>query len=957
MGFDFRVLGPLGVARDGVVVSVGPVKQRVVLGSLLVRANQTVSVEVLAGWVWGGRPPVNVRATLQGYVMRLRRTLGDGAGGGGVSPIETRPEGYRLRVDDGGLDLYRFESLVGRARAAEREGDVGAALGLWRGALGEWRGEPLVDVPSEVLHREVVPGLVERRLLALEARIDADLRLGHSVDVAAELAELTGRHPLRERFWVQRMLALYRCDRTAEALECYRELRGRLGSELGIDPGDRVQELHVKILRADPQLRTAGPAVQAPEPSGASGDDTVTHGGPAGGDAPRSAPHQLPAAIGPLRGREDEITELDRRFGTRPTDDTAPALVGIVGAGGIGKTALALHWAHRHGDRFPDGRLYLNLRGYGPDAALEPGKALEMLLRTLRASSGWIPADLEERAALYRSAIGDRRMLIILDNARDSEQVRPLLPGSTCAVIVTSRNQLRGLTVHDGAHQIALRRIEPDATADLLADATARPAATFDAGEARRLTELCAGLPLAVRIVAERIARTGEELSAALAQLSRATSRLDELDSGDADVTDVRAVLSWSYRTLDAAAARAFRLLGMQPGPDIGLPAAAALLGEPQPAARRTLDRLIAVHLLERHQSDRYRMHDLLRIYAAERAGDADAAAVGDLLDWYLQTSAEAYTSVNPANARARIGLPGDRVNPLTFGGMKAGLDWFETEHQCLIAAADYASAHGYDEHTWKIVWSMTDFFIRGKPFGQWCAAATAGLAAARRTGSLTGQGEMLDHFGWIYADLRRWDEALDALHERLELSRTADSAEDEATAFGNIGWVLNRYGKYEQAVEYFTKAIEIFDRLGHELNAVPSVINLGYAYVQLARYREAFEHLERAMEIITRHGERRNLSFVLRNIGAAHAGMGEHETALDYFRQALAVNRYFSSRRLEASVLVSIGDSLTVLDRTTEARDHWTQALDIFTDLGAPEATEVRARLTASDHPAPRGD
>ncbi|MFS8101556.1 winged helix-turn-helix domain-containing protein [Lentzea alba] len=573
---EYRVLGPLEVLLDGVPVAVPAGRCHVLLAVLLLRPNQFISADDLIDRVWEGEPPSAARAhkTLQMVVRRLRVALGE------ADCVRTRPGGYQAAVDPDQLDLLRFRALVG-------SGDFGAASALWRGSV-------LGNVPSERLHREDVPQLVNERLTVLERRIDADLDRGLAGELVAELRSLCAEHPLREPFWRHLMLALYRSAQQAEALAAYQDVREKLADELGIDPGPELQELHQQILRAE-----------------------VSPGR-------RQVPRQLPAGVRNFVGRDPELALLAK-----------PSAVTVVhGVGGVGKTALVLRWAREVREEFPDGDLYVNLRGFDPEAQpIDPAVAAEMLLVGLGVED--VPLGAEARFALLRTTLVDRRLLLVLDNAASPRQVLPLLPGSAgVRVVITSRNQLRALVSQHDAATIGLQQLDFDAARSLLAAVLGEQRLDAEPEPAREIVECCAGLPLALRVFAERVSRFPDtSLREFVDELGAA--RLDALS--DFEDVDVRAVFSWSYRALDDESARMFRLLSVHPGPDFDVSAAAALAGVSVAQARRLLERLVADHLVQSRSPGRYDFHDLLRAYAVELCGDDEAAALR-LTEWYVHT-------------------------------------------------------------------------------------------------------------------------------------------------------------------------------------------------------------------------------------------------------------------------------------------------------------------------------
>jgi DNA-binding SARP family transcriptional activator len=608
---EFFLLGPLLVctaARAEIQVPAG--KQRVLLAVLLLHPNRVVSVDVLVEALWGGEPPPSATAAMRNYVKRLRTTLNDAD----HDLIRTVPGGYAIRVAQGGLDVTRFEELERAGREAAAAGDWDSAADLLRTALSLWRGEPFEGVRSEWLAVRELPRLAELRLRALETLIDLDLRLGRHDEAVTELLRLTKVHPLRERLYHLLMLALCQEGRHAEAVTVYQSARRALIAELGTEPGPDLRGLHRRILTADPTLagsgpRRAAPAVAVPE---------ARRGPP--------PPRQLPAVARHFSGRFAELTAL-RLALSKPADAGRLAAIAVTGTAGVGKTALALRWAHEVAPLFPEGQLYVDLRGYDTGTALGPAEALAGFLRSLGVPESGIPADQTERAACFRSRLAGQRVLVVLDNARSAEHVRPLLPATpACAAIVTSRDSLAGLVVRDGAQRVDLDLL-PLTDAEHLLRSLIGGRAEADPAATRKLAMQCARLPLALCTAAELAAtRPSAPLAWLVRQLGHRHQRLDLLSSGGDPRTAVRAVFSWSYQHLDHDSARAFRLLGLYPGTGIEPYAGAALMGTTVADARRLLMALARAHLIKPADPVQYAMHGLLRIYAAELAVTCDRA-------------------------------------------------------------------------------------------------------------------------------------------------------------------------------------------------------------------------------------------------------------------------------------------------------------------------------------------
>jgi DNA-binding SARP family transcriptional activator len=602
---EFRILGPLEVWEHGRVVALGGPKQRALLATLLLHANHVVSADRLIDELWGDQPPATADNLLQGYVSQLRRRLPTRQDGRTPRQmLVTRSPGYVLRIERSLLDVHRFEQLVEMARLAMAEGAPERAADALRKALALWRGPALGDVAVEGVCRSEVTQLEERRITALEERIEADLRLGRHVDLTGELQALVVENPLRERLRAQLMFALYRSGRQAEALGVYRDARRVLTEELGLEPGPALQRLEHGILAADPALELPPPAL-------------VADGPPVAADGP---PCHLPPDVADFTGREHLLAGLRRLLWREPGQRATAVLVAAVsGKAGVGKSAVAIRVAQQLRPRYPDGQLYVNLRGTEAHA-LAPADVLASFLRALGVDEAAVPDGLEERVRRYRARLADRRVLVVLDNAAGEAQVRPLLPPSAgCAALVTSRARLAGL---EAAHQVALEVMQPGEAVELLARVAGAERVAAEPAAARTIARLCGDLPLAVRIAGAKLAARPHWRLAHLAErLGDERRRLDELCAGD---LEVRASFAASHQGQDTAMRRAFRLLGLLETPSFAAPAAATMLDVTVSEAEDLLERLVEAHLLEVGGQDAggrtsYRFHDLLRIFARER--------------------------------------------------------------------------------------------------------------------------------------------------------------------------------------------------------------------------------------------------------------------------------------------------------------------------------------------------
>jgi DNA-binding SARP family transcriptional activator len=630
-GVQFGLLGPLTVVKDAQLTPITAPKQRVVLAALLLKDGHTVGLDELADAVWGQEHPRSAELTLRNYIRRLRSVLDDDDG----LRIRTRHRGYQICVAPGELDVTTFESLQRSARTAARIGAWEEAAALLREALSLWQDQPLSDVPSELLSRREAPRLAEMHAQATESRIAADLHLGLHDEVLVELRQLATANPLRERPHIMLMLALYRQGRQADALATYQDYRQTIIDELAVEPGPDIRDLHRRVLAGDPDLTS--PAARPPvDAAGGVGVD-----GSGDGRMLPPVPAQIPATVRHFTAREPELDALTGRARqaaamSAVSERGGTAVISaICGSPGVGKTALAIHFAHQVAGLFPDGELYVNLRGFGPgNSPLDPADAVFGFLETLAVPQERIPASPQAQAGLYRSRLAGKRMLILLDNARDAAQVRPLLPASPgCMVIITSRSAMMGL-VPDGADLLTLDVLAERAAVELLSRLVGPARAAAEHTSVAELAKLCAQLPQALSIAAARAAAPRAGLPTApltwlVAELREARHRLDVLDTGDPGTT-LRTAFSWSYQSLSVDAARMFRLLSEHPGPDITAPAAARLAGVQVPQAHRALGELTGAHLLTELIPGRFGFHDLLRAYSAEQAvADRPGSLVG----------------------------------------------------------------------------------------------------------------------------------------------------------------------------------------------------------------------------------------------------------------------------------------------------------------------------------------
>jgi DNA-binding SARP family transcriptional activator/uncharacterized protein HemY len=919
-GMEFGLLGPLAVRCGGADVPVPKGKQRALLSVLLLNAGHVVPVSVLAEALWGPEPPPSAEASIRNYVKRLRQVLGDA----GRERICTRPSGYLIRVADDELDVLKFEALLEAARASAREGGWAEAAGQAGAALALWRGEPLVDAESDALALREVPRLAELRVQTMEARLEADLRLGRHAEVIAEMERLTVDYPLREHLYCLLMLALYRCGRQAEALAVYQRARDVLVGELGTDPGPGLRDLHQRILSADPALASTGPAR------------------PGRTEPQRVTPRELPPAVPGFTGRSAELRALTRLLDQSGQHvPEAVVILAIGGTAGVGKTALAVHWGHQVADRFPDGQLYVNLRGYDPGQPVPAADALAGFLCSLGVPGQDIPPEAEQRAARYRSLLAGKQVLVVLDNAGSADQVRPLLPGTpACTVVVTSRDALAGLVARDGAARLDLDLLPLEEAVALLRPligvrAAAEPAA------AAELAGQCCRLPLALRVAAELAAsRPAAPLAGLTAELADLRTRLDLLDAGGDQRTEVRAVFSWSYRHLDADAARTFRLLGLHPGPDLEPYAAAALTAATVPRARRALDTLARAHLIQPAAPGRYGMHDLLRGYARELAATVDGekeqhAALTRLFGHYLHTAATAMDTLFPAdrNRHPRIPCPATPVPPLADPAVAR--EWLDGERAALAAAAGHTAAHDWPGHATRLATTLSRYLRNGCHFPEARIIFGHALGAARRTGDRAAQATALNQIGefdWLQS---RFQQASDHQRQALALFRAAGDRAGEAHALGGIGRAESRLGRYEQAARHQQEAVAIFRDLGDRFGEARALSNLGAARRLQGRYQEAAGYYRQTLDLSRAIGDRQVEAGALVRLGVVDLWLGRYQHAARYLKQALALLQETGSAVDEPGVLIRLGEVYLKLGHYEQAAGTLEQALGASRKIG----------------------
>ncbi|MFS8099106.1 tetratricopeptide repeat protein [Lentzea alba] len=872
----FGVLGPLQVERDGQPVQLNAPKLRVLLAALLLRANSPVPVVTLADWLWGEDPSPAAHKSTSMYVLRLRRMLGDDV------VIETRPNSYLLRLQPDQLDLLKFQKLASDAR----EGAAEDERRLLAEALACWRGPALTDVPSEPLQRDEVPLLEEERLRVQERYFEVSLELGRHRDVLGELVRLTEHHPWQESFWALLLVALDGTGRRAEALETYRKLHRRFVEELGVEPGARLQRAHQAILNdgTEPVPATKAPVVV----------------------------WQVPGDVQRFVGRTAVIDDLTRMVGAHRN-------VVISGPPGVGKTTLAIHVAHRWAEQFPDGQLYVNLQGFAADPPLSPAAALSRFVRALGQPRDHVPDDVEEQAALLRSMLTGRRMLLVLDNAVNADQVRPLLPGQgDCRVLITSRTDLRGLAVTPGAGHLPLTVLSGAESRAVLTDMVGTTRADAEPDAIGELANACAHLPLALRIAGANLAADPHRGVAAYTR-ELARGRLNELAIDGDERSAVRAAFDQSYLRLSEQDQTLFGLLGLAPGPDISTAAAAALVGAAERDTKRALERITVANLLHRTEPGRYAFHDLIREYAASRAATNDDA-VTRLIDFYV-----AHADPN-------------------------ALSWLDEERNNLLAAMTWAATRpAARHHAWRLL-SVLHGYLRARGHAREAVAAcTQALDAATEAGDHKACMALLDLLGHLHHNLGDFDQAVGHHEQMLATARDLRDLDAEAEALRNVGSHLKQQGRPQDALRQYRMSLTVSRQAGNTEAEIMALNFIGVATAFAGEPADAVEWHEQSRDLAELSGNREAAHRALNGLGIAHWALGNLDESLDIHHQVLAYCRDAGQKFGELSSLACLAESHLDAGRREQARSFADDALTLALRMGDRRVEANLIRIIAT--------
>ncbi|MFF0154436.1 BTAD domain-containing putative transcriptional regulator [Micromonospora sp. NPDC005203] len=914
-GVRIRLLGPVEVVVADSPQAVNGKRRKAILATLALHVGRVVSVDRLIDVVWGEQLPATVANTLQRHVSYLRGVLGE------PGSIVARPPGYLLNTGPESTDVQAAERLLELAR---RSSDRNEQVKHLTAAVALWRGPPLADVGGSAWLEEQAEHLARLRLEAERALAEARLSVGEHARLVPGLERLVRQHPFDEHLHAQLMLALYRDGRQGEAVTTYRRLRDTLRENLGIDPSPRLRDLECAILRQDSAI--AAPAAPAP--------------------AAASVAAQLPPPVPTFIGREAELAALDAVV------DRGGAVV-VSGTAGVGKTALAVHWAHRAADRFPDGQLYVNLRGFDPGATpTEPARALHGFLEALGVPAARMPSDPDLMVSLYRTTVAGRRLLVVLDNACDAAQVRPLLPGSPdCLTIVTSRDRLNPLVVTESAHPLLLDLLSPGEARDMLVRRLGERQVAAEPAAAEHIVDRCARLPIALAIVAAR-AVTNRHFS--LATVAAELGDLDAFHGGD-EATDVRAVFSWSCRTLSPPALRLFRLLSLHPGPDVAVPAVASLAGLTPQASGPLLSELTRANLLTEHSYGRYAFHDLLRAYAASLADETEPpadrrGAVHRLLDHCLRTAHAADLVLHPHFSEISLPLARLGVTPENPRSRSAATAWFTAELPVLLAAVPLAARLGFEGHAWRLAWSLAGFLHRQGHWQDWLGTQRIALAAASRIGDRSGQAQAHRSLGLACSRLRRYDEADDHLRRAFDLFTEVGDDAGRAHTCLNLGQLAERRGQHHEALHHSRRALTLFRRAGNRAGQGYTLNAVGWQEGLLGNYHRALQSCGEALRMLQEVGDVQGQADTWDSLGHAHHQLGDDRHAIACYEHALDLFTQVNDRYAEASTYVNLGGSHRALADLGATRAAWSQALTILDELGDADADSIRADLAQLD-------
>jgi DNA-binding SARP family transcriptional activator/tetratricopeptide (TPR) repeat protein len=927
---EFRVLGPVEALVDGRPVDLGPAKRQLLLALLAMECGRCLPLDRLIELVWE-EPPPTARRVVFAHIARLRKALA-GAAGRGADLVST-PPGYTLRTDPDRVDAHLFRRLVDTARNTT---EPAARTALYRDALALWHGPVLAGLTAAPGASQLFQGIEDLRLVATEERIEADLSAGRHDAVLGELADLVARHPLRERLAGHFMLALYRCGRTAEALDAYRRTRAHLAAELGVDTGPELNALQAAILHRDPALK---------EPPAAAVAAPIA---PAATAIPETVPCTLPRDVAGFTGRADQLQRLIDLIPAEggallPAEGTAP-VVAVTGLAGTGKTTLAVHWAYRVADRFPGGQFYLDLSGYRDDGTAGATRPLAVLLRALGVPPDQIPVAANDAATLYRSLLAGRRILVLLDNAVSAAQVRPLLPaGPGCMSLVISRSRLDGLIALDRAYHFPLGVFTQSEAVALLTTFVGERRVADQPDSAVHISHLCGRLPLALAIVGAQLTADPTRGLGEHAAVLSGRDRLSMLAIEDDDRAEVRAAFTDSYLGLPVELRTAFRRLSVHPGRTLGPESGAALMDTDEPRGGEWMKRLVRFHMIELVGTDRYAFHDLLRLFARERAaqeGD-DAEATRRMSDWYVHAVDAAARVLHPQLLRLEVPAAPAGVRVPGFDTAEAAREWLDRERDNIVAVIDHVAGGPAPEAAWLLADAMRGYLQSGGYLADMLAVSQTAMRAARDAPDRV---RATTHLSLANA-YRGHGDVSNAIHHYrsgLELSGRAGWVDGEAAAHGSLGNLSLQRGDLDLAAHHYEQSNLLFGRTGHRGGQATSLSNLGSVHRMQGRLTEAAAAHAEAVALHRAAGARGGEALALANLGVAHHDRGQLDQALRELQDALAIFRQLGERPGEAGTLEAIAAVHRDAGRIKEAL--------AFADAALELARTIAYRRTEAD-------
>ncbi|MEU7060687.1 BTAD domain-containing putative transcriptional regulator [Streptomyces sp. NPDC046197] len=951
----FAVLGPIKIWRDGVELPPGPPKQRAVLALLLLHAGQPVSLSRIVDVLWPSDPPHSAVNVVHRHVGTLRKLLEPGLPPRAPGELLVRRAGgYAINVDATTLDLLRFRDLAHRAREASAGGTSGSAVELFTEALALWRGEAAQGVPQDVRAHPVFSAVDSEYLATLREGADLMLASGEPEPVLPLLQRAIAQHPLDESLHARLVQALADTGRQAEAFALYDATRSRLAEQLGIDPGPELSAARARLLRQEEAATGGsgdGPPAQMAEPAV---PPRLLNTPP---NAPLTVrPTQLPPDLRTFVGRKDELARITGSLDTIGEGPGAASVVisAIDGMAGVGKTILAVHLAHRLAHRFPDGQLYVNLRGFDPSGdSMAAAEAMRSFLIALGVPARQLPADLDSQVALYRSLLAGRRVLVVLDNARDSQHVRPLMPGSSsCLVIITSRTQLRGLVATHGARPLTLGLLSREESHDVLVGHLGRDRIAADPDAVEEIIDLCGRLPLALAIIAARAATQPHLPLASIAAELRADHGSLDVFAGEDPYTDLRTVFSWSCNSVGPDAARLLRLLSLHPGPDISVAAAASLAALPLRRVRALLATLAGAHLLTQLTSNRFAFHDLLKVHAAELSRDSDDedtrhTVLRRLLDHYLHSAYAAASALTPNRIEWSLepdAEPGVVAEPVA--GQEEATAWLDRELPVLLSAVGHAERKGFLHHAWLLAQTLELYLDRRGRWQDQVGIQETAVDAAVRLRDPLREAQARRSLGFAYGRLAQDERADVMLRHALRMFTELDDAAGQARTRRSLAFLANVHGLHSEALRQYAEAFDLYRYTDHRSGQASVLNETGWTYIAIGDYEQAVAWCSRAVSLHQTIGDTNGEAAAWDSLGLAHHHLGRHLGALSCYRRALKLYQRMNDRYLEADTLLHMGDTHDAQGARTTAVALWRQAVRILDDIGHPDAEEARLRL-----------